>query len=60
VVAATAAATTAAADSALRPNVLLIISDDQGWTDFGFMAMTWSRRQASTGCLTGVVFPTPT
>ncbi len=30
-----AAATPAAA--ADRPNVLLIISDDQGWTDFGFM-----------------------
>ncbi len=26
-----------AADSAVRPNVLLILSDDQGWSDYGFM-----------------------
>ncbi len=34
---AVAAGRLAAADKADRPNVLLIISDDQGWTDFGFM-----------------------
>src|SRR5689334_19258202 len=27
----------AAADTPSRPNVVLIISDDQGWTDYSFM-----------------------
>lgn len=30
-------ATAAAVQPKARPNVVLIISDDQGWTDFGFM-----------------------
>jgi hypothetical protein len=32
-----AAAPPATSAAAERPNVVLIISDDQGWTDFGFM-----------------------
>src|SRR6202008_3863689 len=28
---------TASAEPTKRPNVVLIIADDQGWTDFGFM-----------------------
>ena len=28
---------TAAATAAERPNIVMIISDDQAWTDYGFM-----------------------
>src|SRR3954452_41804 len=31
------AGATRAVDSPERPNVVLIVADDQGWTDFGFM-----------------------
>lgn len=37
VMSAVALSAIAAAEDGSRPNVLLIIGDDQGWTDFGFM-----------------------
>lgn len=37
VVAGTVLLSLVAADSADRPNVVLIVGDDMGWTDFGFM-----------------------
>ena len=44
----TAALLSGQSHAAERPNVILIISDDQGFTDYGFMGHKVVRRRTST------------
>jgi hypothetical protein len=38
------------AEKSTQPNIVLIISDDQGWTDFGFMGHPHIARRISISC----------